>query len=212
MSDPRADALRAGYAPVARAYREHLSDELSGKPLDRALLDAVAEEVHGLLLDVGCGPGHIAGYLASRGAAVEGIDLSPAMVAEATALHPGLTFREADMFALPHAPGSVGGIVAFYAIVHLRSDELVAPFREFHRVLAPRGLALISFHVGTETKHVDELFGAATSLDFYFHLPDAVIAALREAGFTIEARLDREPYPDAEYPSQRTYLIARRTA
>ena len=38
MSDPRADALRAGYATVARAYAEHLVGELAGKPLDRALL------------------------------------------------------------------------------------------------------------------------------------------------------------------------------
>jgi len=212
VSDPRADALRRGYAaPVARAYREHLLDELSGKPLDRALLDAFVEQCGGgHIADIGCGPGHVATYLAGRGATVEGVDLSPAMIAEATACHPGLAFRVGDMFALPYAPGELAGIVAFYAIVHLRSDELIAPFREFHRVLAPGGLALISFHVGTDLIHLDELFGAATSLDFVQHQPQPVIAALHAAGFVIAARLDREPYPDAEYPSQRCYLLARR--
>jgi SAM-dependent methyltransferase len=211
MSDPRADAVRRGYATVARAYRENLNDELAAKPLDRAFLDAFAERcTSGLVADIGCGPGHVSRYLAARGATVEGIDLSPAMIDEARASHAGIAFRVGDMFGLPYATASVAGIVAFYAIVHLRSDELVSPFREFHRVLAPGGLVAVAFHVGTDCVHVDELFGCATSLDFMFHRPEAVTAALVETGFTIEARLDREPYPGAEHPSQRTYLLARK--
>lgn len=202
--------MRAGYAAIARGYREQLGDELAGKPLDRAFLDAFVERVNGMIVDVGCGPGHVASYLATRGATVEGVDLAPEMIAEASAMHPGLVFRVADMFALPYANESVGGIVAFYAIVHLHTGELAAPFREYHRALASGGLCAIAFHAGTETIHVDELFGAATSLDFRFHQPDAVIDALTAAGFTIEARLDRAPYPDVEHPSQRTYLLARR--
>lgn len=209
-ADPRADAVRRGYAPVARAYREHLGGELAGKPLDRAFLDAFAERCAGRpILDLGCGPGHVAHYLASRGARALGIDLSPEMIAEARATYPDLAFRTGDMFALPLADAAVGGVVAFYAIVHLRTDELVAPLREMHRVLAPGGLLALAFHAGTEQVHVDDLFGCATSLDFWFHPPDAVVAALVTAGFTLEARLDRAPYPDAEHPSARTYLLAR---
>ena len=210
MSDPRADRLRAGYAPIARAYREQLSDELAGKPLDRAFLAAFAERCRGRIVEVGCGPGQVAAFLASCGAQVEGTDLSPAMIDEAKALWPDLPFRVADMFALPYATGSLAGIVAFYAIVHLRSDELAAPFAEFHRVLAPGGLVAIAFHRGEEAVHVDELFGVATSLDFYFHRAEAVADALGAAGFTVEARLDRSPYPGAEHPSERTYFLARR--
>lgn len=211
VSDPRAGALRSGYATVARAYREHLIDELARKPLDRAFLDAFAERATGgPIVDIGCGPGHVARYLASRGAAVEGLDLSPAMIDEATTSHPGLTFRVGDMFALPYDDASVVGIVAFYAIVHLRSDQLVAPFREFHRVLVPGGLVGVAFHAGTDTVHVDELFGCPTSLDFMFHRPEAVAGALGEAGLVLEARLDRQPYPDAEHPTQRCYLLARK--
>ncbi|HET9988305.1 MAG TPA: methyltransferase domain-containing protein [Kofleriaceae bacterium] len=209
MSDERADAIRAGYAPVARAYREHLGDELAGKPLDRAFLDAFAERcAGGRIADVGCGPGHVARYLADRGANVEGVDLSPQMIDEARAAHPGLTFRVGDMFALPPEVTDLAGIVAFYAIVHTATDHL--PFREFHRVLAPGGLVAIAFHAGDQTVHVDDLFGVATSLDFTFHDPDAVVAALVGAGFTLEARLDRAPYPNVEHPSQRTYLLARK--
>src|SRR5262245_48793809 len=128
MPDPRAERLRAGYAPVARAYREQLSSELAGKPLDRAFLAAFAERCRGPIADIGCGPGHVAQFLAGCGAQVEGIDLSPEMIAEARALCPELAFRVGDMFALPYAADSLGGVVAFYAIVHLRTDELAAPF------------------------------------------------------------------------------------
>jgi predicted methyltransferase len=114
------------------------------------------------------------------------------------------------MFALPYEQDSVAGIVAFYAIVHLHTSELGAPLREFHRVLAPGGLALIAFHAGEATVHVDELFGRATSLDFMFHRPDAVVAELIAAGFELEARLDRKPYPNTEHPSERSYVLARK--
>lgn len=215
MSDPRAAKLRKGYASIAKNYRETLVDELRGKPLDRAFLDAFAERCgDGLIVEVGCGPGQVARYLAERGAQIEGLDLSPEMIAEANAAHPGLSFRVGDMFALPHADASVRGIVGFYAIVHTPTAELAAAFREFTRVLAKGGLVALAFHVDDETHrrevHVDELFGAKTSLDFFFHDPDAVTRVLVDAGFTLEARLDREPYPGAEHPSKRSYLLARR--
>lgn len=210
MSDPRADALRAGYATVAHAYAEHLTDELAGKPLDRAFLSAFVERARGRIVDLGCGPGHVTAFLAALDADVEGVDLSPEMIAEARARFPAQTFTVADMFALPYADGALAGIVAFYAIVHLPTAELGGALREMHRVIAPGGAVALSFHIGTEHKHVDELFGCATSLDFVFHDPAAVITALAGAGFTLEARLDRAPYPDAEYPSQRCYLLARR--
>ena len=211
MADPRSHALVRGYAAIARAYRAELGDELANKPLDRAFLDMFAEQTRGgCVLDVGCGPGHVAAYLARRGAEVEGLDLSPEMIEEARVSQPGLAFTVGDMFALPHADASVRGVVAFYAIVHLQTAELGAPFGEFHRVLEPGGLVAVAFHVGSETVHVDELFGCQTALDFVFHPPEAVIEKLVAAGFTVEARLDREPHPGAEHPSRRSYLLARR--
>jgi SAM-dependent methyltransferase len=211
MSDPRAAKLRKGYASIAKSYRETLVDELRGKPLDRAFLDAFAERCgDGTIVEVGCGPGQVARYLAERGAQVEGLDLSPEMIAEATAAHPGLPFRVGDMFALPFEAASVRGLVAFYAIVHTPTAELAPAFREWARVLGEGGLVVVAFHIGSERVHVDELFGAKTSLDFYLHEPEAVVRGLVDAGFTLEARLDREPYAGAEHASRRSYLLARR--
>jgi hypothetical protein len=53
--------LRRDYDAVAGEYARRIAGELEGKPLDRALLDAFAEQVrpHGPVADLGCGPGHV---------------------------------------------------------------------------------------------------------------------------------------------------------
>lgn len=204
--------VRDSYDSAAKAYAEHLATELDHKPLDRHLLNRFAEEARGrgLVADLGCGPGHVARYLQEQGVAVVGIDLSPEMVRVATGLHPGLELRVGDMNRLDLPDASLAGIVAFYAIVHLRPAELGTVFQEVHRVLMPGGLALISFHVGDEVVHVDDLFGSPVSLDFRFHVPSAVIEALRCARLAVIEHVEREPYEGVEYPSRRCYLLARK--
>lgn len=208
-------STRAGYDEVAEAYAEHYLEELAKKPLDRAMLDAFAETSRAMTLDLGCGPGQVARHLASRGVVVEGVDLSPAMIAIAKRLHPDLAFRTGDMLALPQEAASVSGIVAFYAIVNLAPEDLGTAFREMHRVLVPGGHALVSFHVrdgqGHEGGHVhlEEMLGRTVSMDFWFHPVATVEERAREAGFTREACLERQPYADVEYPSERAYLLLR---
>jgi SAM-dependent methyltransferase len=203
--------VRDSYDSAAEAYAQHLASELARKPLDRHLLNRFAEDVcgRGVVADIGCGPGHVARYLHDQGVNAMGIDLSPAMIACAARLNPGLDFRVGDMRNLQLPPSSLAGVVAFYSIVHFTTDELGGVMRQVRRVLASGGLALISFHVGAEVVHVDDLFGAPVNLDFHFHDPANVIAALRAAQFTVIEHAQRDPYEGAEYPSRRCYLLAR---
>jgi len=90
-SVPPAVGVRAAYDAVARAYDEQLSNELDGKPLDRALLEGFLELTGaGTIADVGCGPGHVTRFLAARHPTVLGIDLSPGMIAVARERAPNL--------------------------------------------------------------------------------------------------------------------------
>ena len=163
----------------------------------------------GLVADLGCGPGHVARYLDAQGVRMVGIDISPGMIRVASELHPALDFRVGDMAALDLPDASLAGIVAFYAIVHDKPDELGPVLREMRRVLSPGGLALLAFHVGEEVVHVDDLFGAPVSLDFRFHRPSEVIELLRTARLEVIEQTEREPYEGAEYPSRRCYLLAK---
>jgi SAM-dependent methyltransferase len=134
-------------------------------------------------------------------------------VAVARARWPALDFRAGDMLRLDLADGALAGAIAFYSIVHFPPAELAGVFGELRRVLAPGALALVAFHVsnesGDDVVHLDELFGAAVSLDFRFHDPAAVRAALDAARLRVIEHVEREPYADAEYPSRRCYLLAR---
>ena len=206
--------IRDSYDSAAQAYADHLAKELEQKPLDRHLLNRFAEAMRGrgLVADLGCGPGHVGKYLQEQGVTVVGIDLSPEMVRVATNLNVGIEFRVGDMCALDLADAALAGVVAFYSIVHFAPADLGRVFREMRRVMVMDGLALVSFHVGDQAVHADELFGAPVSLDFRFHRPEEVIRALREARFLVLEEIQREPYEGAEYPSRRCYLLARATA
>ncbi len=205
-------ALQASYDRVAEEYAARFFDELAHKPLDRALLDCFAEQVRelGPVAELGCGPGQIARYLRERGVSILGIDLSAEMVALARRLTPEITFRQGTMLALDVEDGAWGGIVAFYSIIHLPPDDLPQALAEFHRALRPGGLVLLSFHVGDERVHADEFLGKPVAIDAYFYQPETIEGHLRAAGFTIEARLERQPYVAVEYPSRRGYLFARK--
>jgi len=202
---------RESYDSAAQAYAEHLADELVHKPLDRHLLNRFAEATRGrgLVADLGCGPGHVARYLHEQGVETIGTDLSPGMVEVAASLHPGLDFRVDDMTHSNLADTSLAGIVSFYSIVHFVAAELGTIFQQMRRVLVPGGLALVAFHIGDQVVHLDDLFGAPVSLDFRFHVPEKVVAALRMAHLNVIEHTEREPYEGVEYPSRRCYLLAR---
>lgn len=207
------DALRRSCDAVAGEYTRRIAGELGGKPLDRALLDAFAEIVRplGRACDLGCGPGHVGAYLAVRGVDVVGIDLSPGLIGEARRLFPALEFHVGDMLALPLADGSVGGVAAFYSLIHLAPDDRLPALAEIRRVLVPRGLVLLAFHAGKETIHLDEWWGHAVSLDFHSLDPAEVRQQLELTGFAVEATMLRAPHEGVEALSQRAYLLARRT-
>jgi len=209
--DPDHDNVRRSYDALAERYSAQLGDELDDKPLDRALLWALIEQQPPgePVADLGCGPGHVAAWLASNGLHSVGIDMSPGMVAVGRREHPEVEFREGDLLAIPAADGEFGSAVAFYSIIHLEADEIALACMEFWRILVPGGRLLVAFHVGNEVRHVDEMWGQRVVLDFRFLETSAVIEALTTAGFEIEAQLERTNYPK-EVETRRAYLVARR--
>ena len=207
----RADQTRAVYDEVAAEYVSRISDELSGKPLDRALLEVFATRMvdGALACDAGCGPGHVARYLRDRGVDVYGLDLSPAMVAEATHLNPDIEFRVGDLTDVAHEPADLAGIVAFYSLIHLPREAVTETLRTMSRHLRPNGLLFVAFHIGAGELHIDEWWGRSVSLDFTFFEVAEMRRYGEEAGFEIEWVVEREPYPAVEHPTRRGYILAR---
>ena len=204
---------RATYDRVAAEYAARIAGELAGKPLERALLACFAEQVDGMgmVADMGCGPGHVAVYLDTLSVPMIGIDLSPEMVTVAQQRAPNIAFEQGSMLALVTPDAAWGGIVAFYSIIHLPPEARPQALAEFYRALQPGGLLFLAFHVGDEQRHLDEWWDQPVSLDVWFLQPTEIETLLRNAGFTIEMSLVRQPYaPDVEHQSQRAYIFARK--
>jgi len=201
------DQLRTSYDTVAGAYDERFDDELDGKPRDRELLDAFAAAVADPVLDLGCGPGQIGRRVHDAGRHVVGLDLSAAMAQRADAR---LTAAGvADMRALPVAPASLGGIVAFYALIHLQRHEVVAVLRDLRVALHPGGRLLVAVHEGEGVLHVDELLGAPVPFIATLFALDELVAMMTAAGFEITLAERRAPY-ETEHATHRLYVEARR--
>lgn len=203
---------QTSYDHVADEYVRRIFDELQHKPLDRQLLDRFGASVRdvGPACDMGCGPGQVARYLHEHGVQVCGVDLSPEMVERARRLVPGVEFRQGDMMALDAPDGVWAGIAAFYSIIHIPRNDMVRALSELRRVLRPGGLLLLAFHIGEDIVHLDEWWGQKVCVDFFFFRSDEMAGYLRTAEFEIEEIIEREPHPDVEHQSRRSYIFARR--
>lgn|SRR5262245_15079843 len=212
MEPDRLKALKAGYDEVAQAYVDKIYGELAHKPLDRELLDAFAARMKGVgpVCDLGCGPGHVSRYLRDRGVDVMGLDLADGMLAFARRLNPDIAFEQGDMTALTQPGAAWAGIVAFYSLIHVPRGEMVDALRGLRRVLREGAPLFLAFHIGEEDLHVEDLLGHAVSLDFFLFTSREMQSYLESAGFEVERVTERDPYPDVEFPSRRSYILAHR--
>jgi len=132
--------------------------KLAGEVL--ALLEARPGE---LVLDLGCGTGHLGAQLVERGVRVVGLDASPAMIAKARAAYPMLRFELGDgaSFEL----GERFDAVFSNAALHWMNEQQ----RVFERVFA---------HLRPGGRFVFEMGGARNVLA----IREAIAHGLREIG------------------------------
>jgi len=201
---------RTAYDIVAEDYAELLRDDLARSEYDRAMLGVFAERVAGsgggLVGDLGCGPGRIAGYLARLGLDIVGIDLSPRMVEVARRDHPELRFEVGSMAALPFPDGALAGALAWYSIIHTPEERQDALFAEFARVTRPGGALLLAFQAGEDVVHLTHAYGHDIDLRTRRQDPERVRQRLADAGFAEAAELITQPVPPQKSPQ--AYILA----
>ncbi|GAA3448103.1 class I SAM-dependent DNA methyltransferase [Planomonospora venezuelensis] len=185
-------ATRTAYDARAAEYAAFVSGSLETRPLDRAMFAVFAELVRaagaGPVADLGCGPGHVTAHLHSLGLEAFGVDLSPQMIELARRAHPHLRFEEGAMTALDLPDGALGGIVAWYSLIHTPPERVPEVLAGFHRLLAPGGRLLIAFQSGDERLTAPEPFDHKVTLAYRWPL-GRVAELLRRAGFAVDAEL-----------------------
>ncbi|MEU1995344.1 class I SAM-dependent methyltransferase [Nocardia gamkensis] len=205
---PDPNATRKAYDEVADRYADDVRHRLERQPLDRAMLAVFAEAVagngSGPIADLGCGPGHVTAHLATLGARVFGIDLAPRMVALARAEYPQLPFAQGSIEQLPFGNDTLGGIVAWYSLIHTPPDRVPHVLSECNRVLASKGHVLLTFQTADRPDAV-EAFDHRV-IRAYRWAPKRLARLLGAAGFAMIARMVREPGPEERFGQ--AYLLA----
>ena len=172
--------IRDGYAARAAEYTQLFGDIGQMDEVDRERIGGWADAVDGRILDAGCGPGHWTAFLAERGIDAEGIDLVPEFVAGACARFPHVAYRVASLTDVGVASGSLGGVLAWYSLIHAGPDELAVLLAHARRVLRDGGALLVGFFAGVD----GEPFPHAVTTAHYWSI-EGLSMLLERAGFRV---------------------------
>jgi len=199
------------YDTIAKEYADAFSDEHKQKPKDQAILRRFSIEIGDKkpIWDFACGPGQTTKYLKDLGIVISGLDLSEKILEQAKTIHPEIHFQKGNILALDFDDNSIGGVVAFYAIVHFTEDQVETAFREVFRVLQPGGLFLFTYHIGEDTIRIKEFLGKNIDIDFMFFNTNFIYNCLTKIGFDKIEIIERDPYIGVEYDSRRAYVFAK---
>lgn len=137
-------------------------DDLAG---EARLVDAMVGR-HSRILDAGCGPGRLSGYLHAVGHDVVGVDVDPKLIAAAEQDYPGPAYYVADLAELDlPAAGEDGEFDAIIAagnvMVFLAPGTETQVLQRLAAHLKPEGFIVTGFHTDRELSVAD--FDAAVT-------------------------------------------------
>jgi len=207
------DSVRAGYDRWAAVY-DHDANPLQA--LEEFFVRRAVGNVRGLrALDLGCGTGRHALWLAGQGAVVTALDFSEGMLEEARRKPGGdqISFVQHDLHTwLPLDDGLFNLAVSGLVLEHLRELDLF--FSEARRVLLNGGRAVVSamhpamFLRGSQARFTDPETGELVQPGSIAHsISEFVMSALR-CGFEIINVEEISPDRDfaARFPRAEKYI------
>jgi ubiquinone/menaquinone biosynthesis C-methylase UbiE len=197
--------VQSQFDPRANAYLTSAVHS-AGPDLERAkALVAQAMAASSQALDIGCGGGHLSFALAPHVARMVALDPSPGMLAAVSKAAAGkglpqIEVRQGNAEALPLDDGSFDLVCTRYSAHHW--TRLEEAMREFARVLAPGGHALVIDTLGHEDALVDTFLQSIELLRDPSHVRNRSVpewrSLLRSAGLV---ELER-----AEWPTRLEFL------
>lgn len=122
-----------------RASGNRVANEFTEMPATFKLLGDVKGKK---VLDAGCGPGLYAKRLLRKGAKVEGFDVSPKSIEIAKRIAPKASFQVASVTNIPFKRNAFDIVVCSLVLDHV--SDINKAFKEFRRVLKPKGIVVFS--------------------------------------------------------------------
>jgi SAM-dependent methyltransferase len=179
-------SVQRAYSLLAEQYINLLGSVEHVHPDDLGLIGRYLAQASGPVLDLGCGPGHLTGFLRSLHADVTGIDLVPEFIAHARSTHPGVRFEVGSMVDMERPAGSVAGVLAWFSLIHLDPRQVDGVLATIRGVMAPGGAFVVGFFDGAELEPFEHKVVTA-----YRWPVDEMARRLVLAGFVEVERLHR---------------------
>ncbi len=142
MNKQVSESFEVGFLSESLVKQVHECDRYELAPL---FLNSFRD--HQPVLEAGCGSGRWCQWLGQNGIRCDGVDWSQNLCDRASREIPGSRFIACDMRQVPVPDGSYGGILAIGSIEHSPEGPMPA-LREFHRLLRPGGLGVITIPYG----------------------------------------------------------------
>lgn len=143
------------------------------------------------ILDLGCGPGNVSGYLFSRQPAwtFHGMDASENMLRLYQKNIPGSDSTVMDIRQLAVHTKIYDGIVAGFCIPYLNAKDTADLISVCRRLLAPGGCLYISFVEGAPEASGPVTGSTGYQTYFYYHREEYIRELMQAAGFHLQPAL-----------------------
>lgn len=183
-----------GYYPKGK---ENISFAIAQQYMEDNLANHLHLPKDSLILDAGCGEGHVASYLAQNyGFRIEGVDLLKGAIekakvkARALGLEERVHFRVGDYTKLSFSDQSFNGVYTMETLVHVKNYRKA--LRQFFRILKPLGkLALFEYSICSQEcltlrqKRVTKIIIEESGMHAFPHFRHEVFhKILKQIGFT----------------------------
>ncbi|MDP2948198.1 MAG: class I SAM-dependent methyltransferase [Chloroflexota bacterium] len=182
------------------AFYDQAAERLAARWADRTVMRSHLDRFAGLLppaglvVDLGCGPGHDCEELIARGLRVVGVDFALAMLRIGHARYPAADFVRQDLRRLAVHSKSLDGVWACASLIHVPRRQIRSVLGEIGRVLKPGGVLFTSMQGGSGQALIqgqDEEYGTEMRRLYVYYRPDRWYSLLEEAGFALlHAQLD----------------------
>jgi SAM-dependent methyltransferase len=184
--------VREGYAAWAPSYDATVLDLMDLRLAER--LQSLRWEDYPEALDLACGTGRMGAWLAGRGVgAVDGVDLTPAMLEAARARGVYRRLQVGDVASVDAPDGAYGLVTQSLADEHIR--DLGPLFAEAARLTREDGaFVLIGYHpwflMTGMAAHFEAEPGRPVAIESYVHLFADHVTAARSAGWRLEEMVE----------------------
>lgn len=181
----------SAYRSRAEEYTEAVGHIDHVENADLELVSAWAQSVDGPNLDVGCGPGQWTHWLHDQGVDIAGVDPVSEFIDLARQTYPDVPYRLGRAEELDVPTASLGGVLAWYSLIHSTPTDVAAALREFSRCVRPGGGLLLGFFTAAE----QGAFGHAVAPAYYWPLT-SLMPLVEDAGFTVTHAATRPGRPE----------------